>query len=128
LTLAEGAPPTPTPAPTATISCTVPSAPARVLRLVQPAGTQKYLADSHKSGIVDVKVYITHDGSVLKAVIVRSSGDAFLDGATYDAAVATVYVAEIRDCESVGGAYIYRARYNTDPAPEASPSPTPAPS
>jgi TonB family protein len=82
----------------------------------------------HKSGIVDVKVYITHDGSVLKAVIVRSSGDAFLDGATYDAAVATVYVAEIRDCESVGGAYIYRARYNADPAPEASPSPTPAPS
>jgi Gram-negative bacterial TonB protein C-terminal len=100
------------------------------VNLVRPAGAQKYLADTHKSGIVDIKVYLAPDGSVAKAVIVRSSGDVFLDGATYDAAVATTYAAEIQDCEAVSGGYIYRTRYNAeatpDPSPPATPSPAPA--
>jgi TonB family protein len=116
----------PTPPPYAT-NC--PSTPASVSVLVRPTSAQKYLQANHKSGIVDVKVYLARDGSVTKAVIVRSSGDAFLDGATYDAAVATTYTPEERDCEAVAGAYIYRAKYNAGPAPSDSPEPalTPAP-
>jgi TonB family protein len=120
----------PTPPPYAT-AC--PNAPASVTVLVRPTSAQKYLQENHKSGIVDVKVYLARDGSVTKAVIVRSSGDAFLDGATYDAAVATTYAPEERDCESVAGAYIYRAKYNAGPAssdaaaPALTPAPTPTP-
>jgi TonB family protein len=116
----------PTPPPYAT-SC--PSAPASVAVLVRPTSAQKYLQANHKSGVVDVKVYLDRDGSVTKAVIVRSSGDSFLDGATYDAAVATTYTPETRDCETVAGAYIYRAKYNAGPVPSDSPAPalTPAP-
>jgi len=123
--IAAGAPaPLPTPAPTVTVSCAKPNAPAHVLTLVRPVGAEQYLSEHHKAGVVDVKVYLSADGTVSKAVIVRSSGDPYLDGATYDAAVATTYVAEIRDCLAVSGAYIYRTRYSNAPVP---PPPTAAP-
>jgi len=123
--IAAGAPaPLPTPAPTVTVACAKPNAPAHVLTLVRPVGAEQYLSEHHKAGVVDVKVYLSADGTVSKAVIVRSSGDPYLDGATYDAAVATTYVAEIRDCLAVSGAYIYRTRYSNAPVP---PPPTAAP-
>lgn len=107
----------PPPSPTASASCARPNLPPQVVTLVRPRGAAKYLERNHKSGIADVKVYLASDGTVVKALIIRSAGDTFLDGATYDAAVATRYQAEIRNCESVEGAYIYRARYNSAPAP-----------
>jgi TonB family protein len=113
----------PTPAPSATASCAAPNVPPRVITLVRPIGAERYIEINRKGGTVDVKVYLARDGSVEKAVIVHSSGDAFLDGATYDAAVATTYAAEIRDCEGVSGAYIYRTKYNSEPVPQASATP-----
>ncbi len=115
----------PSPAPSATAACAAPAAPPRVITLVRPIGAERYIEINRKGGTVDVKVYLARDGSVEKAVIVHSSGDAFLDGATYDAAVATTYAAEIRDCETVSGAYIYRTKYNSQPTPEGSPAPAP---
>src|ERR1700722_1440888 len=121
--------PSPTPAPVAT--CAVPNAPPHVLTLVRPVGAEQYLSEHHRSGVVDIKVYLAADGLVSKAVIVHSSGDSYLDGATYDAAIATTYGAEIRDCQAVSGAYIYRTRYSdapsASPAPLLTPTPTPLP-
>ena len=96
-------------------TCAQPNAPARVVRLVRPAGIAKYLADNQRTGVVDIKVYLERDGKVIKAVIVRSAGAPFLDGATYDAAVATIYSPEVRDCETIPGAYIYRTKYVSAP-------------
>jgi TonB family protein len=110
------------PAPSATVSCARPNVPARVIRLVRPAGAERYIEINHKAGTVDVKVYLGRDGSVERAAIIYSSGDTFLDGATYDAAVATRYASEIRGCEAVSGAYIYRTKYNLGPPPR-SPAP-----
>ncbi len=101
--------------------------PAHVKVLVRPAGAQRYLQQNNRSGVVDVKVYLSKSGGVTSAVIVRSSGDPFLDGATYNAATATTYAAEIRACASVEGAYIYRVKYNSSPTP-SEPPPSPAPS
>jgi TonB family protein len=97
------------------VTCAQPNAPARVIKLVRPVGTAQYLETSRKTGVVDVRVYLERDGKVIKAVIVRSAGDPFLDGATYDAAVATTYGAEVRDCETIPGAYIYRTKYVNTP-------------
>jgi TonB family protein len=101
----------PSPALSAKASCAAPNVPARVIRLVRPVGADRYIEINHKAGTVDVKVYLARDGSVERAAIVYSSGDTFLDGATYDAAVATRYAAEIRSCQPVSGAYIYRTKY-----------------
>jgi Gram-negative bacterial TonB protein C-terminal len=118
----------PLPSASPAAACARPNTPARVVRLVRPVGAEKYLEGKHTSGITDVKVYLGADGAVVKAVIARSSGDAFLDGATYDAALATKYAPEVRDCREVAGAYIYRTRYNGVPleTPAASPAPAPA--
>ena len=115
------------PALASTPGCAVPNAPPRAVNVVRPAGAEHYLELNPKSGIVDIKVYLAADGSVSKAVILRSSGDPFLDGATYDAAVATTYAPEIRTCQAIAGAYIYRTKYNASPASALPPAPTPAP-
>jgi TonB family protein len=124
--VADAPSPGPSPIPGPTLTCAVSNAPPHVLTLVRPVGAEQYLSEHHRSGVVDVKVYLAADGTVSKAVIARSSGDAYLDGATYDAAVATTYAPEIRDCQAVSGAYIYRTRYSD--APSGSPSPSPSPS
>ena len=124
--LVDAPSPGPSPSPGPVSTCAVPTAPPHVLTLVRPVGAEQYLSEHHRSGVVDIKVYLAADGTVSKAVIVHSSGDAYLDGATYDAAVATTYRPEIRDCLAVSGAYIYRTRYSDVPA--ASPTPAPAPS
>jgi len=110
------------PPPIATPACAEPNLRPRVLKLVRPIGASKYLEANHKSGIVDIKVYLSNDGSVQKALIERSSGDTFLDAATYEAATATRYAPEVRDCQAISGAYIYRTRYNTAPVPTPSPA------
>ena len=112
--MAAAAPP-PTPLPATTQSCARPNAPPRIVHLVRPIGARPYLETYHKPGIVDVQITLDETGAVTKALIVHSSGDPILDGASYDAATATTYAPEIRDCEAVSGAYIYRVKYNQPP-------------
>ena len=115
--------PSPTPA-----ACAVPNAPPHAINVVRPVGAEKYIEANHKSGVVDIKVFLAPDGTVTKAVVYHSSGDTFLDGATYDAAIATAYAPEIRNCQAIAGAYIYRTKYNIQSSgPAAGPSPAPPP-
>ena len=115
---------TESPSPVASAAaCDVPNARPRVLQLVKPTYT-RYMEENHKAGVVDVLVYIDDHGIVVKAEIYHSAGDVYLDGATYDAAVATKYAPEIKNCVPVAGKYIYRTRYSATPLATPSASPT----
>ena len=107
-------------------SCSVPDSEPRITKLVPPQYSDAMRA-AHKAGLVDVSVYLESDGSVSKAVVTRTSGNAMLDGATYAAAIASTYAPEVRGCTYLAGSYVFRARYKADPvASNAHPTPPPS--
>lgn len=95
-------------------------------------------------GTVDVRIDLDAAGHIDHAQVAASSGDGSLDGAAYDAAVASTYAASVQRCVAVAGPFIYRAVFRNDappspapapaltpvplPVPTPAPSPTPSPS
>jgi TonB family protein len=115
----------PASASAASESCSVPDGAPRITRLVPPIYSEAIRAE-HRAGVVDVTVYLESDGTVAKAVVSRSSGDALLDGATYAAAIASTYAPEVKNCTYLAGSYVFRARYKADPvASDAHPATPP---
>ena len=118
--------------PSPVASACPPNAPAHVVKLVRPA-YDAYMRRNASEGLVDILVTLRADGSIGSAVVARSTGDAYLDGAAYDAAIATTYAAEIRDCATIAGKYVYRTHYSSGspataaPVPSSGPSPSPSP-
>jgi TonB family protein len=115
--VAVSAPAVATAAPVSSSSCTVPDSEARIDHLSAPIYTEA-MKDRHKAGIVDVDVQLLPNGSIAKAVVVKSSGDELLDAATYQAAISTTYIPEVRGCTYLAGSYIFRARYRVAPSAE----------
>jgi TonB family protein len=113
--VAVSAPAVATAAPVSSSSCTQPDSEARIDHLSAPIYTEA-MKDRHKAGVVDVDVELLPNGSIAKAVVVKSSGDELLDAATYDAAISTTYVPAIRGCTYLAGSYIFRARYRVAPS------------
>jgi len=95
-------------------TCSVPDGAPRITKLVPPIYSDAMRAE-HRAGVVDVAVYLESNGTVAKAVVTRSSGDALLDGATYAAAIASTYAPEVKNCTYLAGSYVFRARYKADP-------------
>jgi len=104
-----------TAAPSSSGSCTVPDSEARIDHLAAPLYTEA-MKQRHKAGIVDVDVELLPNGAIAKAVVVKSSGDDLLDAATYQAAITTTYIPEVRGCTYLAGSYIFRARYRVAPS------------
>ena len=104
-----------TAAPIPSGSCTVTDSEPRIDRLSAPVYTEA-MKERHKAGVVDVDVSLLPNGSIAKAVVVKSSGDDLLDAATYQAAMATTYLPEVRGCTYLAGSYIFRARYRVAPS------------
>jgi hypothetical protein len=112
-------------------SCSVPDGVPRIVKLVPPLFTEA-MRSRHKAGIVDVTVSLDSNGTVVRAVVSRSAGDALLDGATYAAAIASTYAPEVKGCRYLTGDYVFRARYRADPTaasghPAVQSAPTEAP-
>ncbi len=104
-------------------SCSVPDSEARIDRLVLPTYTEA-MKQRHKAGVVDVAVYLQPNGSIEKALVTHSSGDALLDAATYAAAMQTTYTPEVRGCTYLAGSYDFRARYRAYPSSGPASTPT----
>jgi TonB family protein len=116
--VAVSAPAAATAAPVSS-SCTEPDSEARIEHLTAPIYTEA-MKERHKGGIVDVDVELLPNGTIAKAVVVKSSGDELLDAATYQAAISTTYVPAVHGCTYMAGSYIFRARYRVAPsAPKA---------
>jgi len=77
---------------------------AHVAKTVQPVTPQIALADG-VTGTVEVMVTVRASGAVIGAEAI--SGPALLRQAAVDAALATTFVPEIRDCHPIPGAYSY---------------------
>jgi len=77
---------------------------AHVAKAVQPVTPQIALADG-VTGTVEVMVTVRASGAVVGAEAI--SGPALLRQAAVDAALATTFVPEIRDCHAIPGAYSY---------------------
>jgi TonB family protein len=99
-------------------SCSVSDSDPRIDRLVAPVYTEA-MHERNKAGVVDVSIDLRPDGTIAKATITLSSGDALLDGATYNAALATTYRPAVRNCQYIAGSYIFRARYRSAPTAPA---------
>jgi TonB family protein len=110
-----------TAAPIPSGSCTVPDSEARIDHLAAPLYTEA-MKQRHKAGTVDVDVELLPNGAIAKAVVVKSSGDDLLDAATYQAAITTTYIPEVRGCTYLAGSYIFRARYRVAPSSGTAPA------
>ena len=78
--------------------------PAHVTHAVQP-NTPSPATSENVTGIVEVRVTVRASGAIVGAEAI--SGPALLRQAAVDAALATTFVPEIRDCRPIPGAYSY---------------------
>jgi len=106
----QGDTPGPSVEPTATPkpSCANPNVAASVADVVDanpPEGTEG------ESGTAQVRVTLSAAGAVLGTDIFRSAGDIRLDREALRAARASTYRAEIRDCLSIGGSYLFTVEF-----------------
>lgn len=89
-------------------ACTVPNAPAAVTNAAMPEIPR---TAAPLRGFVNVLVTIAPTGTVSKAVVDHSSGDARVDAAVLKAATTSTYSPARKKCEPVGGSYIFHAEF-----------------
>ncbi len=63
------------------------------------------------TGTVQVKVSLSATGSVIAAIVYKSSGSPLLDQAAVRAAKQSAYAPEIDRCVKVSGDYVFRADF-----------------
>jgi TonB family protein len=66
-------------------------------------------------GTVTVRIRLSPTGEVLATRVYRSSGHLLLDEAALKAARASTYRAEVNDCRSVSGEYLFVVSYTASP-------------
>ena len=96
--------------PTLVTACASPNMPAQV------AGDAFFqmptiAAEQGVAGSATVKIALNANGSLLSHEIFASSGNAWLDRAALQSARMTRFSAETRDCERVGGTYLYAVQF-----------------
>jgi TonB family protein len=109
-TAGPSAPPgTPEPTPTPKPACSVPNAPAATVNVMPPSVPE----DVEVSGTIHaaVEVTLSPDGGVKDAQIYRSAGNPQLDREALRAARLSTYRAEVRDCVSIGGRYLFNVDF-----------------
>jgi TonB family protein len=84
----------------ANTSCNAPAMVTAPVPPRPPAGT--------KSGWADIKVTVSPNGSVTKAVVAHSSGDPAINKAAIDAATASTFSPKMVNCKPVAGTYLFR--------------------
>jgi protein TonB len=101
-------PPTPTPKP----ACPVPNADPVAVNAVQ-ADYPDIARQQGAEGTAQIQVTLDASGSVTKAVVYKSTGNASLDQAAIAAAKASKYTPEIVNCVKTGGNYLFRADFTS---------------
>src|SRR5579872_6432236 len=71
--------------------------------------------EQFQSGTVELRVTIASNGSVSDVTVGKSSGNRLLDKAAMQAARASEFAPEVRDCELVGGSYLYIVDFPSTP-------------
>jgi TonB family protein len=92
-------------------ACARPNADAKVLDAVPPSLPHGAKA----SGVVNALVTIAPNGHVMDAKVVRSSGNASIDGAVLAAARKSTYSAKVANCAAVEGQYVYHVEFSPSP-------------
>jgi len=117
-TLASGPPATP--APTAAPTSAGTPAPACANPNQPAAATQKVTPDMPEiarqmgaSGTAQIKVTLDANGNVLSVSVFKSTNNRALDQAALQAAQQSKYSAEVRNCQPVGGAYLYTVTFES---------------
>jgi len=102
------------PGPVATDSpgptCSAPFVDAKAIDPVTP-DTPPLAEEEGLTGTAQVRVTLDSDGRATSATIFRSSGSSLLDSAAVLAAKRSSYRAEVRDCTSVEGSYLFTATF-----------------
>lgn len=117
-TLASGPPATPVaataaPAPTATkASCANPNADATATQKVTP-DMPEIARQMGATGTAQIKVTLDANGNVTAVSVFRSTNNKALDQAAMQAAQQSKYSPEIRDCQKVGGSYLYTVTFES---------------
>ncbi len=94
-------------------SCTVPDVPAVVKVAAIP--DMPFIAQlQHAAGTTYVQVDIDPSGAILNASIARSSGYEALDREAISATQLSQFRPEIKDCEPVGGSYLYEVEFPSE--------------
>jgi TonB family protein len=95
--------------PTAARACTTPNADARADAIVYEIPT---ISDTlGMTGTSVVKVSLNERGDTIDSTIFRSSGNRILDDAALRSARLTRFTPETRNCQPVGGTYLYEFEY-----------------
>jgi TonB family protein len=103
---ATAAPPTPTPKP----SCQQPNADPRPINV--PSLDYPEIAHQQGwSGVTVVQASLSATGAVTGVKVYKSSGYAPLDQAGLQAARASTFTPEIRDCDKIPGVYMFKATF-----------------
>lgn len=97
--------------PTLVTTCASPNTPAQV------AGDAFFqmptiAAEQGIAGSATVKIALNANGGLVSHEIFASSGNAWLDRAALQSARMTRFAAETRNCERVGGTYLYAVQFN----------------
>ena len=96
--------------PAVSASCTAPDVPAGTTYAAL-AETPAMAAQYQLSGTTLVRVDLESNGSIRAASVEKSSGAPFLDMAAVQAAKASTFSPEIRDCAPVAGSYIFQVDF-----------------
>ncbi|MEO6991484.1 MAG: TonB family protein [Candidatus Baltobacteraceae bacterium] len=107
---ATAPPPPPTPPPTPKPQCAVPNKEATMTNGVQP-DTPEIAKQAGATGTVNVEVTLTAGGSVVSTSVYKSSGNSALDQAAIAAAKQSSFAPATKDCQPVGGSYLFRADF-----------------
>ena len=116
-TLASGPPATPaptaTPGPTATqAACANPNAEATATQKVTP-DMPEIARQMGAQGTAQIKVTLDPNGGVISVTVFRSTNNRALDQAALQAAQQSKYAPEIRNCQKVGGSYLYTVTFES---------------
>ena len=86
--------------------CALPSAPASIIAAA-PAELPAIAAGQNVTGITEVRIALDPRGYLSGASVLSSSGNRWIDRAAVQAAQASAFSAEVRDCARVGGEYAF---------------------
>lgn len=90
--------------------CAVPNVPARILRVAEPSYPAPALA-AHAAGTVFVIIRLDDRSQLVWTRVFRSDSP-LLDEATLQAARASTYQTEIRDCKPTSADYVFSAQFS----------------
>lgn len=115
-TLASGPPATPAPTATATgtpgPSCANPNVEATATQKVTP-DMPEIARQMGATGTAQIKVTLDPNGGIVSATVFRSTNNRALDQAALQAAQQSKYAPEIRNCQKVGGSYLYTVTFES---------------